>query len=48
MPKKKKKNTWKDKPLDDLRRHLRRKDNVAPMSRYQKRNDRLQQALDNM
>ena len=46
--KKKKKKRWQDKPLESLRNHLRRKDNVAPMSKYQKRNDRLKSMIDNL
>ena len=45
MPKKKKK---KKGPLDTLRKHLRRKDNESPMSKIQKRNDRLKDLIDNM
>ena len=45
MPKKKKK---KKGPLETLRNHLRRKDNKSPMSKIQKRNDRLKSMIDNM
>ena len=46
MPKDRKKK--KKGPLGSLRDHLRRKDNKSPMSKIQKRNDRLKSMIDNM